>query len=474
MKQPFPIHVILGLLIAVCTLSVVGCKPEQDSSETSPVSSAPQQVTLHVLTVDDEVFAPLIKRYWTAEGNLEPVVTNVSSTDFLATDFQLPDDCDVIVFPTSQFVELVTRNRLAEISSELLDKFDYRKETVFSHLKTELPQINRATFAVPLGSPQMCLMYRNDILQGLGIDAPSSWDEFRELLQTRQQADSKLDLVLLEPLAGDWAAHSFLTRVASRVRGAGRISTLIDVETAKPLIGGEPFVSTLQEMVEQYPQAPSEFLAPADVFRAICDGKAEIALGWPSVNFDALSSESSQQIRIARVPGSKRWYDPSNSRWFDRDDDGQTYFDYIGFEGRMAGISKNSRYLEEATRFAAWLSGNEASRKIGIESNATSIYRSSQMGAASAWAGDALSDEAALQYFEALMDSNRDRLCFLFPRVPNQADYVSSLAEAVRSALTREKTVESALATAAEKWSELIEKTGVDEVRKWTLAGENF
>jgi ABC-type glycerol-3-phosphate transport system substrate-binding protein len=247
------------------------------------------------------------------------------------------------------------------------------------------------------------------------------------------------------------------------------------MEKGLPLIDREPFLDVLNEMMAQRGGGDDELpLTPEQVYNKAVQGECVFAITWPSSHFKAEPSDATDHLRITRLPGHPQLYDFGSNEWKERDSTAQQRFDYLGFEGRMAGVARHSLHVSEAIRFVGWLSSFPASRKVSIESSHTAPFRTNHLGNITNWTGDAIADRTATEYFDAMTESNRDRLCFIFPRLIEQPKFISVLSDSIRSALSGQATAADALAQAAAEWTVLIEKHSFAEQKKVVLAGENL
>ncbi|MFM7739820.1 MAG: hypothetical protein ACKO9H_10480, partial [Planctomycetota bacterium] len=111
------------------------------------------------------------------------------------------------------------------------------------HFRTELTKYRNKNFVVPLGAPQLLLVYRADVLAALQVEPPKTWSELNAVVAKLAEAQELKDATgndlprsVGQPTGGDWAAHVCLTRVAGAISGHGRLSTVVNVETFKPLV----------------------------------------------------------------------------------------------------------------------------------------------------------------------------------------------------------------------------------------------
>jgi multiple sugar transport system substrate-binding protein len=436
-----------------------------------PVSTTP----LNVLVVGDSIMADSVARRWQAEGRGEANVSEITSAQWSELDFVIEPQIDVVVFPASFQADAVARNRVLEIPSEIWLGEEINKNELLHHFRSTLTRNGTKVFTLPLGAPQWMLVYRADVLTAINAKVPQTWDELDALIANlKGQTDLKdgegnpLPTLFAQPLGDNWAAHMLLARVASAISGHGRLSTVCDMETMKPLIDTPPFVFALDKMRAAQPpsdgsdKSPS-LAAPADVYRALAEGQAAIGITWPSAQFVKESTPASRNLRIARLPGSKQWFDQSQQAWTDRQPDEQVNVDYLGFGGSVAAVSRNSLHASASLQFISWLCNKRTNLQISTQLMEAGPMRSSQLADPTRWCGESLAPEAGEEYARLISATHESRTVFTFPRIAGQQEYLGELSSACRAFVTGasgSQTAESTLQSVAEKWDSLTQKHG--------------
>lgn len=466
-----PLFFTLGLL----TLLIAGCspvpnrpaRPEAKAAEVPPAS-------LEILVVGDPQLAGQVARGWQAEGRGEARVSEQTLEAWQSQEFAIDPKVDVVVFPGQLQNDLLARELLLEVPEVIWNGSEINKAELLAHFRTDLVKYRNKVWTAPLGAPQLTLVYRADVLEALGVAPPQTWAELdavaRRLGEATElkSADGRdLPRAVAQPLGGDWAATIWLARVAGAISGHGRLSTVVNVETLRPLVDGVPFVEALEAMAswERARVAggvAATFADPAAVYQSLVRGEAALGITWPSAQFAASSTEASLRLRVERLPAVAEWYDASSSGggWKAHGEEDQRAVDYLGFGGMVVGVSRNSLHASEAFNFLAWLGSKRTSLQISTQSPLTGPFRSSQLANPGRWVGESLSPEGAEQYAEALRRAHADRLVMLFPKLPGQRVYLSALAAAARKAAEGSLPAKDAAAEAVTELNRITESLG--------------
>lgn len=459
-------------LLATALLLLTGCAPSSNPTARPQVKADEgPPASLEILVVGDSQLAAQVARGWEAEGRGAARVRELTAAAW-QEDYAVDPQVDLVVFPAELQSEALARGLFLEVPSEVWNGPDLNKAELLSHFRTDLTRFGNKIYTAPLGAPQLVLVYRADVLAALGVAPPRTWTELDELVgklsaasELKAAADASLPRAVAQPLAGDWAANVLLARVAAAVSGHGRLSTVVNVETLKPLVDSEPFLAALSAMRawEELRTAagPTEpYADPAAVYQALVGGEVAFGITWPSAQFAAKATAASRELRVARLPAAAEWFDASSGSWQPHGENDQPAVEYLGFGGLVVGVSRNSLHAPEAFNFLAWLGSKRTSLQLSTQSPRTGPFRSSQLANPVRWVGESLVPEAAEQYAAALRRTHEERLVMTFPKLPGQRAYVQALATAARQAATGKLTAAEAAAEAVAEFNRLTESLG--------------
>lgn len=460
----------LGLLFCLCYAA--GCTPPAKPSAEPAAKTAAPAANLEVLVVGDPQFAGQVARSWQAEGGGEAKVSEQSLEDWLKSDFAVDAKVDVVVFPAELQSEVLAKEPFLELPTNLWNGTEINKAELLSHFRTDLTKYRNKNFVVPLGAPQMLLVYRADVLAALQVEPPKTWNELdalvAKLAETQELKNAEgeaLPRAVGQPSGGNWAAHVCLARVAGAISGHGRLSTVVNVETFKPLVDSKPFVEAFGAMAQWEKTRAAggvgqAYADPEAVYRGLAEGELALGITWPSVHFTDASAKSAVQLRVARLPAVAQWFDTGSGEWRAHGEEDQRAVDYLGFSGLAAGVSRNSLHASESLNFLAWLCSKRISLQLSTQSKLTGPFRSSQLANPVRWVGESLQPEAVDQYAEAIRRTHGDRLIMTFPKMPGQRQYLAALAGAAAKAAEGSLTPEQAAAEAVSEFSRLTESLG--------------
>ena len=206
------------MLLAV-TVAICGCATPETSDDDAPSSLS--GVSLRVLVVDDPPLAEAIgwmRGEWNAQTDGQLVVQQTTAEKLLASE---SIDGDVVIYRSALLGELAERGSLMPINKAALDSFGYDAGDVFPLVQRSVSvwgEETETTYAVPLGSPVLVLMYRKDLFTERGLQPPETWQEYQQLvskLSDKPPADRPDWSPTLEPLADRWRATMLLARAAA-------------------------------------------------------------------------------------------------------------------------------------------------------------------------------------------------------------------------------------------------------------------
>lgn len=520
------------VLLGVALLILTGCEPRRESPESPETHSANSEgVTLRVLVLDDPAIADALRRRlgeWDSVSDDRLEILETRADDVFATpDSTAPFmvNADVLIYPSRLLGELAKGERIIPLRRSVLQSKEFAAGDIFPLiLQREITWGGRA-MAVPLGSPVFVLYWRKDIFEQHNLRPPTTWSEYQRTVDklnrlarpgvgangdapatnksdrasSNAPGDSSstssddsnakltsyaLQYATVEPTAEGWAWRTFLARAAAYAKDRDHFSTLLDVETAEPLIDRPPFVRALREMIaatgprkEAIGQrerpiesgAETAGLTLSQVMNLFLSGKSAMAIGWPVTVSDGRTAVD-LDFGVASLPGAEEVYVENSTRkgrWTPRDER-RRRVTTLPLAGRLSSVTSSCKNAPAAFRFLIWAASGRASDELCLRSEATTLFRNSQRASAARWLriGRPLATTAPEEYFEAVRDSLSQEDCLLALRIPGAERYHRQLDRAVRQALRGEQTPEKALAAAAEAWRAITEEMGAARQRQ--------
>ncbi|MCE9527075.1 MAG: extracellular solute-binding protein [Planctomycetales bacterium] len=457
---------------------LAGCGP---ASSTKTTSSDQLRVAsqLTVLVVDDPALGDNIQAEWRSHTEQEVTIRRITWKE-VAGARRLPGD--LIVYPAGKIGELAEAGVIAPISDRTLDNGAFALRDIYKHVRLREMKWGDKVFALPLGSPQLLLVYRADIFAQLKIKPPQTWAEYGILAARLAKREELGDLAppadapwhgTMEPLGPGMAGQMLLARTAAYAAHKEQISPLMELGSLKALIGQPPYVRALKEMsacLGGENETPKQF-TPAEAYREITEGRCAMAVTWPSVaaGTSAKTKTGAERTKasllgFAELPGATEVYDFGDKKWGTRGTDDETHVPLLAVSGRMVSVISTSSVQDAAENMATWMAGSEVSTQICPASTDTTLFRISQEPDVTHWLGD-VSESGAREYVATLRQTQERTLQSQGMRLPGRQEYLSALDQAVLDALQGKQSAEEALAAAAAAWDKITARRGLDVQR---------
>ena len=452
-----------SLVLIVLALAAAGC-PQPRGPASPPAAAEPSDAPpLKLLVVEDEPLGQSIAREWVAISEKRIEVQNVSRAEFLAAK-RLPGD--VVIAGNGDLGQLVERGLIAPLSDEALAGDEFNRREIFDQVRLRDITWGNKTLAVPLGSPQLLLVYRKDLFDKLALVPPRTWAEYQQASE-RLKADEASLAPAIEPLADGWAGQMLLARAAAYVTHRDQVSPLFHLTTLDPLITTRPYVRALEELVAAQKDLPSgERRSPPQVLAELQMGRAAMGITWPAPLTES-GEPGKSPIGLALLPGATEVYDFARDEWEERAGAEEAHVPLLGVAGRVACVSATAANPAAAENFVVWLGGQEASTIVSPTSAATTLFRESHLAAAGRWT-PSLDAPAAKEYAQTLKQSAALQR-YLSLRMPLRHEYLAALDAAVVQAVAGEKSAADALAGAADEWKTITAKIGLEHQRRALL-----
>jgi hypothetical protein len=158
------------------------------------------------------------------------------------------------------------------------------------------------------------------------------------------------------------------------------------------------------------------------------------------------------------LPGSRQSFRFATSSWQDRDGDEPVSVPLLSVSGRLAAVASSSSSIERAQGFALWLASRPASQQTGPHSQATTLFRTSQVSLSQRWTGS-LDADSGRQYGETLEATLSLPRAMPGLTLPGRGEYIAALDKAVHAALAGTPPRE-ALSAAADEWRAITNQHG--------------
>ncbi len=454
----------LSFLLLVALLTVApgcggGAKPETQET-------VRKLGDVRLLVVDDAPLAAVIEREWKARAESKLSVTSITRAE-LADKTTL--DADAVIYPAGLLGELAMRDLIQPLSSSAIKQPEYAVRDLLMIPRTEEGKWAGEDYAIPFGSPQLVVMYREDLFAAAKIKPPEDWETYQKIAQHFSDrknwgelapADDQPVYGAVEPLSEESGGQLLLARAACYARTPNRISTLFDYQTMQPQIASPPFVRALREtrkIAALHPDKPLR-LGPHDVRKMFLRGNVAMAITWPTAAGEAVEDAAATKVNYAKLPGSRQFYSPSQEDWFDKQPPHRHHASLLGVAGRLGSVVKGAKDVRDAAACLMLLAGRQLSTDICPQSTSTTMFRGSHLAGAEKWV-DAPLNASASRYADLVVELQEETLVLHSIRIPGRDEYLAALNQAVATSLAGEDET-TALQKAAETWREITTRRG--------------
>lgn len=355
-------------------------------------------------------------------------------------------------------------------SAATLDNPQLKWRDIFSDVRIYEAAWDRQPVGIPLGSPRLLLVMRDDLLRTLDRDPPQTWSEYYDLAAALKTANPDLQTGAAEPNDNNWPGLIFLAKAASSAKHRDYFSALFDMETMEPLIANRPFVQTLQEWADAAgaTTVADQSVSPETAYDMLRSGSAAMAITWPAASWDQASKVANAEITFAPLPGSQRVFVPG-------DEEAQTselrQVSLTSFGGSVGVVSASTA---QQAQDASWqllmqLAGDGWGSQLAAANPELLMLRESQTADAARWLP--AQDSAASGTFSSamLLATNADDSICALP-IPGRTRYLSELSAGVRRALSGDQTADDALRDVATAWKQITEELGLEDQRQYYRA----
>ncbi|MEW4528892.1 extracellular solute-binding protein [Maioricimonas sp. JC845] len=462
-----------GCCCLLVTLFLAGCPggdTNSESSETAGGALEGKPISLNAVgTIGDSPAWELAIAEWEAATGAACVQTVLSTA--------VPDDVEpavtetpgLMVVPLLGLPDLIQARLVATVPDDVAEGTQSPWRELFDGLRRGVASPQERTTNLPIAAPPLLLWYRADLLEQANLEPPRTWKDYDALAATVGEWGN--GAFVAEPWEGDFAATMLLARSASAALHPDNFSFYLDVSSGEPLIASEPFVRTLQSILDARQSSPESFQArsPADCWKALVTGDAAMALTFgPSVESAPSNSETAPErpegARLAAVPlpGSVEVFDHETGTWQTLDQR-LNRVTVVGQGGYCVCVSDSAGEELRKAAWNLWETIEAAERDQGLRGDHWSLCRSSQLGTIAPPPG-VLRGLEPTQFSDAVAESLREPRVVLDIALPERETFAHSLAEALHRALEGTATPQDVLKQAADEWSAHAQQIGPEHV----------
>lgn len=453
--QTFAFGLVVGL-----TLLLAGCNDKKDELERKVEYIAPTPDPLNLLVVGDQQLGAKAARQWKARKEGVVNVSNLSVKEFIDSGLAIDEKFDLVIYPPQFLGELAELNKILPVPREHWNSEDFNKDELLKHFRTTIARFANQPWAVPLGGSNFCLVGNRSQLETAKVSFPEMWADLPGLLKQLSSSTGK-EVKLDAPMAPGWAAKVFLARVAPRIRTKGRLSTVFERKTMKPVIHELGFVEALEDL-KSVVSGRSLEQTPESLFELALKGESTLAMSWPmELTNEELGEAESELISFGLLPGVSEWLDPSLNVLKKRTEDEETNVELVGFDGLVASVTATCSNEYDAWDFLKWLPSKTISLVVMAGSNNSGPFRASHLGDASRWTGGSISLDVADEYADVVSANHNRAINLMFPRIRSQHRYMNVLDQAViKYVRGEEDSAQKVLEGVRDQWETITEEIG--------------
>ncbi len=481
----------VGLLAAVGLCALVGCDLGK-GTQAPPPARPFAGIKLTVAAVGDPAILKTVAPQcgdWQREHDAE-VAIHQGAVEL----GQAAEVADVLLIPADRLGALVDVGALAVLPQSAVrptapkadeageergppaDRFAF--DDVLPAFRDQVTRYGKDRMALPYGGSALVLVYRRDAMAGeanrkaadgagLRLEPPATWEQLDALagfFQGRDwDSDGSPDSGIAVALGKDTEGLGEDTLLA-RAAGAGlhpdQFSFLFDADTMQPRIASPPFVEALAALAAWKTLGPpgAEGFDAEAARRAFREGKVALLIDRAERAGNWADPKARVAVGVARLPGSRRLYDPDRRAWEEPPAPNRPSY-LPGGGGWLIGISSRVQGLKgkAALELIKYLTGPEASARIRADRAFPTLpVRADQLVAPDQ---RAIPGVVSLQWSKAVAETLTAPRVVPGLRIPGADGYLADL-EVGRVAAVGGEPAESALRGVAAAWAERTKRLG--------------
>ncbi|VAW01494.1 Maltose/maltodextrin ABC transporter, substrate binding periplasmic protein MalE [hydrothermal vent metagenome] len=343
-------------------------------------------------------------------------------SSFLASD----PTFDLIIVDNPWMYDFASAGFLEDLTSRISSTDGYDYEDFSEPLRT-IAEVDGGIFGIPFYNYGLSLIYRADLYEAAGLEAPTSLEEFGAAAAALTTAD--MAGIAMQPQKGykifeEWA--NYLFAAGGAIQDADN-KVILDSPEARTAL------ETYIEFYNSYAPQNSLNWSFDESLRAVAGGQAAqmISYNWmlPTLNSpDGPAGDLTGEFKVAEVPGGKSvlgaWY------W---------------------SLPENSNVKDAAWTFVSWISGKEQATARVIAGGAP--VRASVMNDPDVW-----SQGFGEEYYTTVAAILEDAMPLADG--PNAEEMINVVGEELNAAVAGQKSVDAAITDAAARAQEVLNQGG--------------
>jgi len=340
-------------------------------------------------------------------------------------------------------------------------------------------------YTIPLDGDFQMVYYRTDVLEELGMEPPTTWDDYLAIAEAAQGMDMNGDG------EGDYGScigkkrneqgYWFIMSIAGgmlQTQGTSQ-GAFFNTDDFTPLVDNAAFRKGLEIYKATLPFGPPDELniGVGDTRGLVTSGRCALTVDWGDIGTLAIDPEASvvqDKIGAIILPGYTEVLDRETGELVPCDDatcpyavDGVNHGPFAAFGGWSGAVNAaTDDQVKDATYdFFSYMSQPAQSNEdVTVGITGFNPYRTSQFENIDNWVAAGMSEEAATNYLGAIGESLNSPNMILDLRVPQNQRYQQVVLDlALSQYVSDEITLDEAIQQIYDGWEEITEELGRED-----------
>ncbi len=339
-------------------------------------------------------------------------------------------------------------------------------------------------YTIPLDGDFQMVYYRTDVLADLGMEPPTTWDDYLAIAAAANgkdmNGDGEADYGSCIGKARNNQGYWFITSIASawlQSQGTSQ-GAFFDTETLEPLVNNAGFQKALEFYVAstQYGPADELNLGVGDTRGLWTAGRCALTLDWGDIGTLAIAEGSKVNGKTGAVvlPGSKEVWNRAtgaleacNAELCPYAVDGINHAPFAAFGGWSGAVNAATSDAKKDAVYALFSYMNQPAQSnadVTVGATGMNPYRTSQFENMQNWLDAGMSQEAADSYLGAIKDSLNSPNMVLDLRIPQNQRYQQIVLDTtLAQLLAGEIDTAEAMQQIYDGWQEITDELGRDD-----------
>lgn len=390
---------------------------------------------------------------------------------------------DMIIYASDWSGDIMGGGYVVPIPDEIKARIDW--EDILPLYRERIADWGGTTYALPFDGDSHMMYYRKDLVNpnsqyaaefearyGYTLDEPLTWSQYRDIAEFFHNREVETAGVVA-PINGVVEAQRrnaqsywfIISRAAGYTKIPGDPCFFFDCETMVPRVNNPGWVRALQDWVDISAFGPEDMINydVVNVRAQFPAGNAVFGLDWGDVGpitVDPNVSVVNDLTGFGVLPGGDQYWDYNTNEWV-TPESGVNQAPFIAYGGWIISVAADSDVIEAALDFAAFMADKDLAAVLATTGGTgVNPLRQSQFDNVDIWVNAGFSEEAALDYLDAILSTINHPNAVLDIRIPGSAEYLDALDVGVARALSREATPQEALDGVAAAWEQITERRG--------------